>query len=250
LIRSRACLKDIPDNLIFHLKRFDFNLRTMQRSKINDYFSFPHRMDMRPYKVEHLMELPEQTQEDVYELVGILVHAGTAESGHYYSYIRERPSQGQAPNWVEFNDDTVTAFDPTCIEANCFGGPDYRGPDSGGSFQFDKSYSAYMLFYQRSSVLQAQQRELFASSKHPIRLPLARDLSNFIAEENELLIRKYCLYDEGHAPFVLRMLDNVQHINKGRCSEDHALEKAALSTTLNHLDQVVARTKDLPDLGN
>jgi ubiquitin carboxyl-terminal hydrolase 34 len=236
--------------LIFHLKRFDFNLRTMQRSKINDYFSFPHRMDMRPYKVEHLMESPEQMQEDIYELVGILVHAGTAESGHYYSYIRERPSQGQTPNWVEFNDDTVTAFDPTCIEANCFGGPDYRGPDSGGSFQFDKSYSAYMLFYQRSSVLQAQQRELHASSKHPTKLPLARDVSNFIAEENELLIRKYCLYDEGHAPFVLRMLDNVQHINKGRCSEDHALEKVALSTTLNHLDQVVARTKDLPDFGS
>jgi ubiquitin carboxyl-terminal hydrolase 34 len=207
-------------------------------------------MDMRPYKVEHLMDAPEETHEDIYELVGILVHAGTAESGHYYSYIRERPSQGQAPNWVEFNDDTVTAFDPGCIEANCFGGPDYRGPDSAGSFQFDKSYSAYMLFYQRSSVLQAQQRELHAENKHPIRLPLARDLSNFIAEENELLIRKYCLYDEGHAPFVLRMLDNVQHINKGQCSDEHALEKTVLSTTLNHLDQVIARTKDLPDFGN
>src|ERR1700730_13561699 len=114
LISSRACLKDIPNNLIFHLKRFDFNLRTMQRSKINDYFSFPHRMDMRPYKVEHLMESPEETPEDMYELVGILVHAGTAESGHYYSYIRERPSQGQPANWVEFNDDSVTSFDPGC----------------------------------------------------------------------------------------------------------------------------------------
>lgn len=247
---NRACLKDIPDNLIFHLKRFDFNLRTMQRSKINDHFSFPHRIDMRPYKVEHLMESPEQTHEDVYELVGILVHAGTAESGHYYSYIRERPSQGPTPNWVEFNDDTVTSFDPIYIEANCFGGPDYRGPDSGGSFQFDKSYSAYMLFYQRSSVLQAQQRELHGSGIHPIQLPLARELCNFIAEENELLVRKYCLYDEGHAPFVLRMLDNIQHINKGRCSDDHALEKMALSTILNHLDQVVARTKDLPDFGS
>jgi ubiquitin carboxyl-terminal hydrolase 34 len=222
----------------------------MQRSKINDYFSFPHRMDMRPYKVEHLMESPEETPEDMYELVGILVHAGTAESGHYYSYIRERPSQGPNPNWIEFNDDTVTSFDPACIEANCFGGPDYRGPDSGGTFQFDKSYSAYMLFYQRSSVLQAQQQELYANSVHPIRLPLAREMSNFIAEENELLIRKYCLYDEGHAPFVLRMLDNVHHINKGRCSEDHALEKLALSTTLNHLDQVVARTKDVPDFSS
>jgi ubiquitin carboxyl-terminal hydrolase 34 len=26
---KRACLKDVPDHLIFHLKRFDFNLRTL-----------------------------------------------------------------------------------------------------------------------------------------------------------------------------------------------------------------------------
>jgi ubiquitin carboxyl-terminal hydrolase 34 len=220
----------------------------MQRSKINDYFNFPHRIDMRPYKVEHLMESPEQTQEDIYELVGILVHAGTAESGHYYSYIRERPSYGQPASWVEFNDDSVTSFDPGCIDANCFGGPDYRGPDNSGPFQFDKSYSAYMLFYQRYSVLQAQQRELYASSLQQVRVPLSRGLSNHIAQENELLIRKYCLYDDGHAPFVLRMLDNAQHVNKGRCSEDHVLEKNALYMTLYHLDQVVCRTKDLPDL--
>jgi ubiquitin carboxyl-terminal hydrolase 34 len=242
-------LKDIPDNLIFHLKRFDFNLRTMQRSKINDYFSFPHRIDMRPYKVEYLMESIEQTHEDIYELVGVLVHAGTAESGHYYSYIRDRSLDGQSASWVEFNDDSVTPFDSNCIEANCFGGADYRGPDSAGSFQFDKSYSAYMLFYQRSTVVQAQQQVPSANVAHEVRLSVDRGLSNFIAYENELLVRKYCLYDEGHPPFVLRMLENV-NINKGRCSEDHNLEKSALWTVLYHLDQVVCRTKDLPDFSN
>lgn len=249
LILYSACLKDIPDNLIFHLKRFDFNLRTMQRSKINDYFSFPHKIDMRPYKVEHLMESPEQITEDIFELVGILVHSGTAESGHYYSYIRERPSWGPTPTWVEFNDDNVIPFDPNSIETSCFGGTDYRAPDS-GSFQFEKSWSAYMLFYQRSSVLQAQQNEFCTSPIHPIRCQLELGLSNYIVSENEPLVRKYCLYDEGHAPFVLRMMDNVQHINKGRCSEEHELESKVLFAALSHLDQVVARTKDIPDFTN
>jgi ubiquitin carboxyl-terminal hydrolase 34 len=245
---KRACLKDIPDNLIFHLKRFDFNLRLMTRSKINDYFSFPHRIDMRPYTVEHIMGEAGRETEDIYELVGILVHTGTAESGHYYSYIRERPSTMQPPTWLEFNDDTVLPVDATTIEASCFGGPDYRGPDGTGGYQFDKTYSAYMLFYQRASLLEQQQRDLHAISASQLTVPAPRGLSNYIAGENEMLLRKYCLYDEGHPQFVLRLLENARHINKGRCSEDHALEKDALFVTLCHFDQVVCRTKDLPDL--
>ncbi|KFY87186.1 hypothetical protein V500_07114 [Pseudogymnoascus sp. VKM F-4518 (FW-2643)] len=242
---KRACLQDVPDNLIFHLKRFDFNLRTMQRSKINDYFSFPHKIDMRPYKVEHLMdgEIPS----DMFELVGILVHSGTAESGHYYSYIRERPSRGKCAAWVEFNDDHVTSFDPNSIEASCFGGFDYRGPES-GSFQFDKSWSAYMLFYQRSSVVEEHQQELMAATnQRTFQLPIPQLFSNFITRENEMLIRKYCLYDESHGQFVLRMMDNDQHFRHGRSPDNHSLSRLALSTTLLHLDQVVARAKDLPD---
>ncbi|ELR08910.1 hypothetical protein VC83_05858 [Pseudogymnoascus destructans] len=243
---KRACLQDVPDNLIFHLKRFDFNLRTMQRGKINDYFSFPHKIDMRPYKVEHLMdgEIPS----DMFELVGILVHSGTAESGHYYSYIRERPSHGKHPAWVEFNDDHVTSFDPNSIEASCFGGLDYRGPEN-GSFQFDKSWSAYMLFYQRSSIVEEHQQELIATNQRTFQLPIPQLFSNYITRENEMLLRKYCLYDESHAHFVLRMMDNDQHFRHGRSPDDHSLSRLALSTTLLHLDQVIARAKDLPDFG-
>lgn len=248
---TRACLKSIPDNLIFHLKRFDFNLRTLQRSKINDYFSFPEKIDMRPYKVEHLMDNPEECPEDVFELVGILVHSGTAESGHYYSYIKERPSNGTNETWVEFNDDSVSSWDPKYMDGSCFGGVDYRGTVDNGNVQFEKSYSAYMLFYQRSSFLAAQKQQLDKSTAiSPIRLPLAPRLSNHIAMENELLMRKYCLYDQSHASFVGKMLLNIKNINKGCCSESHTLEKLSLTVACNHLDQVVARTKDLPDFPN
>lgn len=245
---DRACLKDIPDNLIFHLKRFEFNLRTLQRSKINDHFQFGKTLNMKPYKVEHLMESPEETPDDIFELVGVLVHSGTAESGHYYSFIRERPSNGEKDSWVEFNDDCVSPWDPNQMENSCFGGPDYRGPVDGGNVQYDKSWSAYMLFYQRSSVLAAQKQSLERSGlPSPLRLPIPPRLSNHIAMENELLMRKYCLYDPSHATFVTKMLSNVKHINGGQCSAPHNLEKLALTAALNHLDQVIARTKDLPD---
>ncbi|KAG9232040.1 ubiquitin C-terminal hydrolase-like protein [Amylocarpus encephaloides] len=245
---KRACLKDIPENLIFHLKRFDFNLRTLQRSKINDHFSFPQKIDMRPYKVEHLMDPTSDHPEDVFELVGILIHAGTAESGHYYSFIRERPSTGATDNWVEFNDDCVSPWDPNCMESATFGGIDYRGPVDNGNMPYDKSYSAYMLFYQRSSVLAAQREALETSTlSSPVQLPVLPALSNQITLENELLMRKYCLYDPSHVSFVSRMLSNVRKINGGHCSEDHTRERTALHVALNHLDQVVTRTKDLPE---
>jgi ubiquitin carboxyl-terminal hydrolase 34 len=203
---------------------------------------------MRPYKVEHFIANSEKSPEDVFELVGVLVHSGTAESGHYYSFIRERPSNSDKENWVEFNDDTVTPWDPNCMEGSCFGGVDYRGPIDGGNLQYDKSYSAYMLFYQRSRVLSAQKQTLERQELlSPIRLPIVPRLANQIAMENEVLMRKYCLYDPSHAAFVAKMLSNIKQINKGQCSQSHTLEKDVLMVSLNHLDQVVARTKDLPD---
>ncbi|TVY49434.1 Ubiquitin carboxyl-terminal hydrolase 34 [Lachnellula cervina] len=245
---KRACLKDIPDNLIFHLKRFDFNLRTLQRSKINDHFLFPDKIDMRPFKVEHLMDSSAETPEDVFELVGVLVHAGTAESGHYYSFIRERPSTSEKDNWVEFNDDTVSSWDPNYMEAACFGGLESRGPMDSGTMAYEKSYSAYMLFYQRSSVVAAQKQALEESkSPSPVRLSLAPIFANHIAQENEILMRKYCLYDPSHVNFVSKMLLNIKKINGGQCSSSHNLEKRALFVALHHLDQVVSRTKELPD---
>ncbi len=45
-------VKKLPPFLIMHLKRFDFDYATMERSKVNDSFSFPHVVDMYPYTHE------------------------------------------------------------------------------------------------------------------------------------------------------------------------------------------------------
>ena len=44
-----------------------------------------------------------------YRLMGVLVHSGGADAGHYYSYVRDRTSDTR---WLEFNDDRVVQFHP------------------------------------------------------------------------------------------------------------------------------------------
>ena len=54
-----------------------------------------------------------------YKLKGVVVHQGTAEYGHYYSYININKDKEK---WLEFNDSLIKDFDSKNIESECFGG--------------------------------------------------------------------------------------------------------------------------------
>ena len=240
----RACLKDIPNNLIFHLKRFDYDVMTGMRSKINDRFEFPEMIDMSPYHINYLKDREQPAPPDMFELVGILVHSGTAESGHYYSYIRERPvSPSQHATWVEYNDTDVNRFDQANIPDQCFGGTCDPTPFS--PVRFPKSWNAYMLFYQRVDDMESECRDYMTSPiGEPAKTELSLELRNHISIDNEIFIRKYCLFDPGHAAFARTLLEQLRDLSKGMCSDDHAIEKEAIWLALEHLDQILSRPKD------
>lgn len=68
-------------------------------------------------------ERRKEAEKYLYQLVGVLVHSGSTDSGHYYSFIKERDRQ--SPNydkWFEFNDVTVKDFSPLNLKKECFGG--------------------------------------------------------------------------------------------------------------------------------
>lgn len=132
--------------------RYTFNMVTMMKEKVNTHFSFPLRLDMAAYMEDSLIhkdrlqgkgapgsdlilhliaedeneeEAEGEDQEMEYELIGVTVHTGTADGGHYYSFIRDRihkqPEISQ-DKWFLFNDAEVKPFDPAQIASECFGG--------------------------------------------------------------------------------------------------------------------------------
>lgn len=175
---KRISIAKLPDQLIIHLKRFEFDFERMQQLKLHDRFEFPMTLDMYPYTKEgqaakrarsnstatsfagasasssgdSRTTAPEYSQ---YELVGTVVHMGTANSGHYYSFLREQEAPDDADDtarqWFEFNDTLVTPFDPSQIPDECFGGEDERrpAPSSPSTSPRMKTRSSFMLFYAR-----------------------------------------------------------------------------------------------------
>ncbi|KAH9492249.1 Ubiquitin carboxyl-terminal hydrolase 24 [Bulinus truncatus] len=93
-----------------------------------------------------------------YDLVGIVVHSGQANAGHYYSFIRDRrgtvltnPNKGK---WFKFNDTLVEEFDlnDVTVEQECFGGT-YKAKvyDSSNTYPEERLryWNGYLLFYER-----------------------------------------------------------------------------------------------------
>jgi len=180
-----CCVADggLPNTLILHLKRFEFDLEAMAKVKVNDRCEFPTELNMKPYTMEGLNftdDKPASHARDdgyyIYNLRGVLVHTGTADSGHYYSLARgeevnssesegtseeanqnsARGTERNAP-WFCFNDSIVTPFDPETLPDAAFGG-------SKASSKYDhitqkmlpteihKPYSAYLLIYERDDI--------------------------------------------------------------------------------------------------
>jgi ubiquitin C-terminal hydrolase len=67
-----------------------------------------------------------------YKLVGVVIHMGIADAGHYMSYINVDRTQDSKENtqewlktenqrWLEFNDTSVRQFDFSQLAYKCFG---------------------------------------------------------------------------------------------------------------------------------
>eukprot|EP00966_Prymnesium_polylepis_P217726 5039041-Prymnesium_polylepis.1 len=82
----------------------------MNNLKLNCECAFPHLLDLEPFTKRGLEARaskggPPAAAAELYELVGVVVHAGTSNFGHYFSYIQSREAKQQ--EWMCFNDRQV-----------------------------------------------------------------------------------------------------------------------------------------------
>ena len=143
--KKRTLIKKLPESLVFHLKRFEWDYETYQRWKIKDRFEFPMELDMGPYLDGSSANERCADKSDgghMYYLSGVIVHSGTAFAGHYYSFAKERATG----RWFHFDDDSVTPWDVADIEPECFGGQFQPTSDSK---MYMRSQSAYVVIYDR-----------------------------------------------------------------------------------------------------
>jgi len=72
--------------------------------------------------------MKKEKDEYKYKLVGVVVHSGRANFGHYYSYINTNRGDpdlrdpNKADKWLEFNDSMIRDFNVNSIPSECFGG--------------------------------------------------------------------------------------------------------------------------------
>ncbi|GAX26841.1 ubiquitin carboxyl-terminal hydrolase 9/24 [Fistulifera solaris] len=193
----RTAISTLPNILILSLKRFDLDFTTFETVKLNSRCAFGETLNLKPYTLEGLESseqdasagnspmdtgetgkealhvLPDEDYE--YRLVGVLVHAGVAQGGHYYSFIKERGPGTNADKWYRFDDEDVTPFDPAMIESECFGGrvrKETKWPNGQlHTVEQEQFANALMLFYEKvkpTEVPEKEKRDATSTPKYDV----------------------------------------------------------------------------------
>ena len=126
----KASFKTLPNYLVLSLRRFEYDLESNNRIKLNSKFVFREKLDLEKYltdKIEGCFK---------YRLKGITLHVGNTDHGHYFSYIRTGEDL-----WIEFNDAKIEEISKEKLFKVAFGGTNDQN-----------SPSAYILVYEKEII--------------------------------------------------------------------------------------------------
>uniref|UniRef100_A0A674IEJ2 Ubiquitin carboxyl-terminal hydrolase n=1 Tax=Terrapene triunguis TaxID=2587831 RepID=A0A674IEJ2_9SAUR len=91
-ILQSAKLRKLPPFLTVSLLRFNFDFEKCERYKETGCYTFPIRINLRPFCEQTQLE----DSEYMYELFSVIIHKGGCYGGHYHVYIKDVDALG---NW-------------------------------------------------------------------------------------------------------------------------------------------------------
>lgn len=104
---KKISLLNIPKYLIIQLKRFQFNSKNMNFSKILEQVNYPLFLDMDKYCLNNNINT-NINNKNIYELTNVIYHLGIQMgSGHYTSHHKVKN------NWFYADDDNIEKIDET-----------------------------------------------------------------------------------------------------------------------------------------
>ena len=147
---KRTTIKSLPNILVVTLKRFEFDFEQNKRRKINEYFEFPIKLNMEAYTQEYAWkkEIKEKELKDnanlteeekmllelrlpgnyyEYKLIGVVLHGGDGDSGHYTSLIMDKDHNSNKEangnsKWYWCDDEKIKEFSLDNLPREAFGG--------------------------------------------------------------------------------------------------------------------------------
>ena len=215
-IKKRTTIKKIGNQIIIHLKRFEFNFVTFQNFKLNDYLKFPLKLNFKKWTRAYLRMneantnemndnniISKEEQENLneekmnYELTGILVHSGaTLKSGHYYSFIKDQETN----KWYKFNDSQITEYDiDKDLEKECFGNIDNSINKYGKG--------AYLLFYTKKECIESNKN--FQKN-----IKINENILREVESENINFIKIKTFANDMYHRFIINIINySLQYLN-------------------------------------
>jgi len=163
--RKGIRFKRFPPVLNLQLKRFTFDLETLDMVKLNDLLEFPRELDLGEFVEDG----------GVYTLAAVVVHTGTVSSGHYYAFVRpmevhtsaDGEETGAFGRWLKFDDESVTRCTEWSAINDNYGGEDpmvynyyslspeeieKRGLNNGKFPTTPRIHNAYIITYVRADM--------------------------------------------------------------------------------------------------
>lgn len=135
-------------------------MELLSNIKLSSKFSFPQLLKLKPFMHQDSLLREDGTEKEdeefEYRLVGVVIHRGNANFGHYTSLINMNRTDPNRPEkkddeWMEFDDSKIYSFNMKNFEDECFGSKvkfDYSSANYFG-MESNISKSAYILVFDK-----------------------------------------------------------------------------------------------------